>query len=401
MREAYIYDAVRTPRGKGKPDGALFEVPPIQLAVQLLHALQERNDLDTTLVEDIILGCLTQVNEQASDIAKLAGQTAGYPVTVPGVTLDRFCASGLESVNMATAYIMSGQLDLIVAGGVESMSRARLGANGGSWYTDPAVAYPGHYIPQGVAADLIATLNGYTRRDVDEYAALSHHRAAAARRVGKYNKSLIPVKDVNGFTILDHDELIRPETTVESLGKLKPAFEGVGKAGFDCVALQRYPELEDIYHVHHAGNSSGLADGSALVMIGSAKIAEKTGIRPRAKIRSFAVVGSEPTIMLTGPVPSSLKALERAGLSVEDIELFEVNEAFSAIVLYFMQEMKVPLEKINVNGGAIALGHPIGATGAMTLTKLLDELEARNLSLGLCTLCVGGGMGISTIIERI
>jgi acetyl-CoA C-acetyltransferase len=401
MREAYIYDAVRTPRGKGKPDGALFEVPPIQLVVQLLHALQERNDLDTTLVEDIILGCLTQINEQASDIAKLAGQTAGYPVTVPGVTLDRFCASGLESVNMATAYVMSGQLDLIIAGGVESMSRARLGANGGSWYTDPAVAYPGHYIPQGVAADLIATLNGYTRRAVDEYAALSHQRAAAARQAGKYNKSLIPVKDINGFVILDHDELIRPETTVESLGKLKPAFEGVGKAGFDSVALQRYPELDEIYHVHHAGNSSGLADGAALVMIGSAKIAEKTGLQPRAKIRSFAVVGSEPTIMLTGPVPSSLKALERAGLSVEDIELFEVNEAFSAVVLYFMQEMKVPQEKINVNGGAIALGHPIGATGAMTLTKLLDELEARNLSLGLCTLCVGGGMGISTIIERI
>ncbi|MCS6906128.1 MAG: acetyl-CoA C-acetyltransferase [Bacteroidia bacterium] len=401
MREAYIYDAVRTPRGRGKPDGALYEVPPIQLVVQLLHALRERNNLDTNLVEDIILGCLTQINEQASDIAKLAGQTAGYPVNVPGVTLDRFCASGLESVNMAAAYVMSGQIDLIIAGGVESMSRARLGANGGSWYTEPAVAYPGHYIPQGVAADLIATLYGYSRKDVDEYAVLSHQRAAAAQRAGKYNKSIVPVKDVNGFTILDHDELVRPETTVEGLAKLKPAFEAVGKAGFDKVALQRYPELDEIHHVHHAGNSSGLADGAALVMIGSAQIAEKTGLKPRAKIRSFAVVGSEPTIMLTGPVPSSRKALERAGLSVENIDLFEVNEAFAAVVLYYMQEMNIPIEKVNVNGGAIALGHPIGATGAMTLGKLLDELEERNLQLGLCTLCVGGGMGITTIIERV
>lgn len=403
VQEAYIYDAVRTPRGKGKADGALYEVTPTQLVVTVLQALRERNHLDTSKVEDVILGCLTQVMEQASDIAKVAAQAAGYDDSVAGVTLNRFCASGLEAVNQAAAYIMSGMVsDFIIAGGVESMSRVKLGSDGGAWYMDPQVAFPGYFVPQGISADLIATKYGYSRNDVDSFAVESQQRAAAAQAGKRFNKSLITVKDINGFTILDRDETVRGDTTLATLAKLAPSFEAMGHmAGFDSVAIQRYPEVEAIRHVHHAGNSSGIVDGASVVLLGSKRAGEEMGLKPRAKIRSFAITGTEPTIMLLGPMPATRKALQRAGLGKDTIDLYEVNEAFAVVALRFMDEMAIPHDKINVNGGAIALGHPIGATGGMLIGTLIDELERQDKQFGLATLCVGGGMGIATVIERV
>ncbi len=400
----YIYDAIRTPRGKGKPDGSLHEIPPIELLVQLLKELKNRNAFHTEDVEDVILGCVTQIYEQGSNIAKIAVQTAGYSEKVSGVTLNRFCASGLEAVNQAAAYLASGVLGekFVIAGGVESMSRVKIGSDGGAWYMDPKVAIPGYFIPQGISADLIATKFGYSRKDVDTFAYHSHRKAAIATEKGYFKKSLVPVRDVLGEIILDKDETIRPDTTIEKLGTLNPAFETIGKlAGFDEVALQKYPETEKINHVHHAGNSSGIVDGAALVLLGNKKIGEKYNLKPRARIRSFAVTGTEPTIMLLGPAPATRKALKRAGMNLSDIDLIEVNEAFASVVLRFMEDLNVPEEKVNVNGGAIAMGHPLGATGSILLGTVLDELERRDLQTGLVTLCVGGGMGIATIIERV
>jgi acetyl-CoA C-acetyltransferase len=399
--EAYIYDAVRTPRGKGKKDGSLHEVPPVNLVVGLIHALVERNALDTEKVEDLILGCVTQIMEQGSNIAKTCAQAAGMSEKVAGVTLNRFCASGLEAVNQAAAYVMSGMVDLIMAGGVESMSRCEMASDGGSWYMDPQIAFPGYFIPQGISADLIATKFGYSRRDCDEFAAESHRRAAHARQNGYFDKSIVAVKDINGLTILDKDETIRPETTPEKLAELNPSFEMMGQmGGFDAVAIQRYPECETIRHVHHAGNSSGIVDGAALMLIGNEKIGKELGLKPRAKFRSFAVTGTEPTIMLEGPAPASRKALHRAGLKPQDIDLYEVNEAFAVVPMRFMKELGIHHDKLNVNGGAIAMGHPLGATGCMILGTALDELERTDKRFALATLCVGGGMGIATVIER-
>lgn len=403
MEEAYIYDAVRTPCGRGKPDGKLHTVTPVELVKQLIHAILQRNNLTGKEIEDVILGCVTQIHEQGSNISKIAAQAAGLPETVAGVSLNRFCASGLEAINQASAYIRSGMVEkALLAGGVESMSRVPMGSDGGAWYTDPAVAYEGHFIPQGVSADLIATLYGFSRQDVDAYAERSHKRAAQATREGKFQKSLIPIRDGLGRVILDYDENIRPDTSVEKLATLPPSFEEIGKwAGYDAVALLKYPQVEKIHHVHHAGNSSAIVDGAALVLIGSKEWGKSYGLRPRARIVSWAVTGTEPTIMLLGPVPATEKALRRAGLSKDAIDLYQVNEAFAAVVLRFMQALQVPLAKVNVNGGAIAMGHPLGATGAILLTILLDELEAQNLHYGLVTLCVGGGMGIATIIEKL
>jgi acetyl-CoA C-acetyltransferase len=401
-RTAYIYDAIRTPRGKGKSDGSLHEVSPVRLVTTLLQELEHRHHLDTSQVEDVILGCVTQIMEQGSNIAKTAAQAAGYSDKVAGVTLNRFCASGLEAVNQAAAYVMSGQVELLVAGGVESMSRVKMGTDGGAWYMDPDIAFPGYFIPQGVSADLIATKFGFSRRDVDEFAAESQKRAGAAQAAGKFQRSVVPVRDTNGFTILDRDETVRPQTTADTLAGLQPSFEMMGQmGGFDAVAVQRYPEVEKIIHVHHAGNSSGIVDGASAVLVGSEEAGQRLGLKPRARIRSVAVTGTEPTIMLVGPAPASRKALKLAGLTEKDIDLYEVNEAFAAVVLRFMQDMGVPHDKVNVNGGAIALGHPLGATGAMLVGTVLDELEARGQQFGLCTLCVGGGMGIATVIERL
>ncbi len=399
--EVYIYDAIRTPRGKGKPDGSLYEIPPVELLTQLLLELKDKHNLQTEDIEDVIIGCVTQTYEQGSNIAKIATQKANYSHSVAAVTLNRFCASGLEAVNQAAAYISAGIDKFIIAGGVESMSRVKMGSDGGAWFMDPSVAIPGYFIPQGVSADLIATKFGYSRKDVDTFAYHSQMRAANATK-NNYFKSIVPVKDVLGNIILDKDEIIRPNTTVEKLGTLNPAFEIPGKmGGFDSVAIQKYPEVEKINHVHHAGNSSGIVDGSALVLLGNKEIGEKNGMKPRAKIKSFAVIGTEPTIMLLGPAPASRKALKRAKMSKDDIDLYEVNEAFASVVLRFMDDLGVPHEKVNVNGGAIAMGHPLGATGSMLLGTVLDELERRDLATGLITLCVGGGMGIATIIERV
>lgn len=402
MTDAFIYDAVRTPRGKGRASGALHGTTPIHLAVTALQALRDRNRLDTAQVDDVILGCVEPVGEQGANIARVAALVAGYDQFAPGVQINRYCASGLEACNMATAKVMSGQSPLAVGGGVESMSRVPMGTGGGAWPADPAVALPTYFVPQGISADLIATLYGYSRADVDAYALESQRRAAVAWQEGRFAKSIMPVRDVNGLVVLDRDEHMRPETTIESLAKLEPAFKLQGeRAGFDAVALQRYPQLERIEHVHHAGNSSGIVDGAAAVLIGSAEAGQRLGLKPRARIRSFASVGSEPTIMLTGPSFSAEKALKLAGMSCADIDLFELNEAFASVVLRFMEVMDVPHERMNVNGGAIAMGHPLGATGAMILGTLLDELERRNLSTGLATLCVGAGMGTATIIERV
>ena len=402
MTDAFIYDAVRTPRGKGRSSGALHGTTPISLTITALQALRDRNTLDTAFVDDIILGCVEPAGEQGADIARVAAIAAGYHESVAGVQVNRFCASGLEACNMAAAKVMSGQSPLVIGGGVESMSRVPMGTSGGAWAIDPAVAIPTYFVPQGISADLIATLYGHSRSDVDSYAVESQRRAALAWAEGRFAKSIVPVKDVNGCIVLDRDEHMRAETTLESLAKLEPAFKLQGeKYGFDAVAIQRYPEIERMVHVHHAGNSSGIVDGAAAVLIGNAEVGKQLGLKARARIRSFSSIGSEPTIMLTGPSYSAEKALKLAGMKAADIDLYELNEAFASVVLRFMEVMKVSHDKMNVNGGAIAMGHPLGATGAMILGTLLDELERRNLSTGLITLCVGAGMGTATIIERV
>ena len=399
--EAYIYDALRTVRGKGNKKGALMGVTPTELARQTLVALQEKHQLDTSLVNDVILGCVGQVMDQGANIAKSAAQASNYGDHLCGVTLNRFCGSGLESMNQAAAYIKSGFRDLIIAGGVESMSRVAMGSDGGGMFIDPTLAIPGNLVPQGISADLIASKYGYSRQATDEFAAESQRRAAEADAQGRFT-SRIAVKDPNGIDILTTDENIRPGTTVEAMSSLQPAFQMMGAmAGFDDVALDRYPEVETLEHVHHAGNSSAIVDGAAISMIGSKEVGEKMGVKPRFKIRTAAIDGTDPTIMLTGPAPASRKALQQAGMNVGDIDLFEVNEAFSAIPMLFMEEMGVSHDKVNVNGGAIALGHPLGATGCMLAGTLMDELERRDLNTGLVTLCIAGGMGIATIIERV
>ncbi len=401
MSEAYIIDAIRTPRGKGKKDSSLYEVKPISLLTGLLNELQHRHQLDTSKVDDIVLGCVTPVGDQGADIAKTAAVAAGWNDDVAGVQINRFCASGLEAVNMAAMKVRSGWEDLVVAGGVESMSRVPMGSDGGPWALDPETNLHSGFVPQGIGADLIATLDGYTREDVDHFALHSQQKAAQAQASGYFKKSVIPVKDKAGVVILAEDEFIKPNTTAEGLAELNPSFEMMGQMGFDAVALQKYPEAQKIHHVHHAGNSSGIVDGAALVLIASDKAVKEQNLKPRAKILSTALVGTDPTIMLTGPAPAARKALEKAGLSIDDIDLFEVNEAFAAVVMRFIHELKVDPAKVNVNGGAIAMGHPLGATGAMILGTLLDELERQDKKRGLATLCVGGGMGIATIIERV
>lgn len=402
MTEAFIYDAVRTPRGKGRSSGALHEVTPMRLATTALEAVRDRNNLDTSLVDDVVLGCVMPVGEQGADIARVAVIQSGYAETTAGVQINRFCASGLEACNMAAAQVMSGQSQMAIGGGVESMSRVPMGSDGGAWATDPAVAMPTYFVPQGISADLIATKYGFSRDDVDSYAVESQKRAKRSWDEGRFKKSIIPVKDINGLTILDRDEHLRPETTMQSLASLDPSFAVMGEQfGFNSVATQRYPEVERIEHVHHAGNSSGIVDGAAAVLIGNAEAGKKSGLKPRARIRSFASIGSEPTIMLTGPSFAAEKALKLAGMTASDIDLFELNEAFASVVLRFMQALNIPHDKINVNGGAIALGHPLGATGAMILGTMVDELERTGKSTALVTLCVGAGMGTATIIERV
>ena len=401
MTEAYIFDAVRTPRGKGKKDGSLHQATPIWLLRTLLQALQQRNQLDTALVDDLVLGCVTPVGEQGSDIARTAVLDAGWAQTVAGVTLSRFCASGLEAVNLAAAKIMSGMEDMVVAGGVESMSRWAMGTDGGAWYMDPRVNTGTNFVPQGVGADLTATLEGFSRQDLDAFASESHRRAAQAQAEGRFGRSMVAVKDLNGMTWLDRDETIRPGTSVESLAKLNPSFEMMGSMGFDSTALDRYTTVEKILHHHHAGNSSGIVDGAALMLLGSKAAGEKAGLKPRARVRMCAVIGSEPTIMLTGPTPACRKALSRAGMSASDIDLWEINEAFATVPMKTARDLGVSLDRVNVNGGSIAMGHPLGATGAMILGTALDELERTGKSTALATLCVGGGMGIATIIERV
>ena len=401
MREAYIIDAIRTPRGKGKKDGSLHEVKPITLLTTLLNELKDRHHLDTSKVDDIVLGCVTPIADQGGDIAKTAAIAAGWDNDVAGVQINRFCASGLEAVNMAAQKVRSGWEDIVVAGGVESMSRIAMGSDGGPWALDPETNLKSHFVPQGIGADLIATLDGYTRSDVDAFAANSQRKAAAAQAAGYFNQSVVAIKDKAGVTILDQDEFIKPSTTADGLAKLNPSFEMMGAMGFDAIALQQYPEAQKINHVHHAGNSSGIVDGAALVLLASEKEVKEQGLKPRAKVLATALVGSDPTIMLTGPAPAARKALAKAGLTIDDIDLFEVNEAFASVVMRFMTELKVPAEKVNVNGGAIAMGHPLGATGAMILSTLLDELERQGKKRGLATLCVGGGMGSATIIELV
>lgn len=398
---AYIYDAIRTPRGKGKEGGGLNSVTPIWLVRGLLQSLQARNQLDTHLVDDVVLGCVTPIGEQGSDIARIAVIDAGWAESVAGVTQSRFCASGLESINLATAKIMSGMEDIVVAGGIESMSRVKMGTDGGAWYEDPRVSEAVQYVPQGVSADTIATLTGFDRHTLDSFAARSHQKAAHAWDNGYFDKSVIPVYDLDGKLLLDKDEIIRPTTTAESLQALKPSFLQMGQSGYDGIVLKKYTSIESINHVHHAGNSSGIVDGAALVLLGNEAVGQKAGLKPRAKVTMAAVTGSEPTIMLTGTTPACQKALKKAGLTVVDIDLWEINEAFAAVPLKTAHDLGIDLDKVNVNGGAIAMGHPLGATGAILLNTLLDELERRDLQRGLITLCVGGGMGIATIIERV
>jgi acetyl-CoA C-acetyltransferase len=403
MTEAFVYDAVRTPRGRGKSSGSLHGTKPISLVTGLIAEVLARNPgIDRQAVEDVILGVVTPVGEQGADIARTAALAAGFRTSGAGLQLNRFCASGLEAVNIAAQKVRSGWEDLLFAGGVESMSRVPMGSDGGAWAQDPETAYETGFVPQGIGADLIATIEGFSRTDVDTFAAESQTRAAKAIADGAFARSVIPVKDLNGEIVLDHDEFVRPGTTPESLAGLKPSFEGIGEmGGFDAVALQKYHWVEKIDHVHHAGNSSGIVDGAGLVVVGSERVGTDFGLTPRARVVATGVVGSEPTIMLTGPGPSAQKALAKAGLEVADIDLFEVNEAFAAVVMKFMKDLKVPHEKVNVNGGAIAMGHPLGATGSMILGTLIDELERRDLRYGLATLCVGGGMGVATIVERV
>ncbi len=400
--EAYIFDALRTVRGRGNNKGALLGITPTHLTVTLLDELRQRHQLKTELVEDLILGCVTQVMDQGANIAKTAAQQSGYGDQLCGVTLNRFCGSGLEAVNQAAAYVKSGFKDLLIAGGVESMSRVKMGSDGGAMAMDPAVALPGLFVPQGISADLIASKYGYSRPDADAFAAISQQRAAVAQSEGRFNRSRVTVKDINGFTVLDNDENIRPETTAEALAKLDPAFAMIGEmGGFNAVAIDRYPEVDHINHIHHAGNSSAIVDGAAIALIGNETAGEKLGLKPRARIRSMAVYGTDPTMMLVGPAPASRLALQKAGMQASDIDLYEVNEAFAVVPLRFMDDLGVPHDKVNVNGGAISLGHPLGATGCMLLSTLIDELERQNKTTGLVTLCIGGGMGIATIIERI
>jgi len=404
MTDAFVFDAVRTPRGRGRATGALHDRTPVSLVVGLLQALQRRNPgLDPALIDDVVLGVVTPVGDQGADIARIAALAAGLPESVPGVQLNRFCASGLEAVNQAAARVRSGWNDLIVAGGVESMSRVPMGSDGGAWANDPAVAAVTGYVPQGVSADLIATLEGWDRERLDAYAAQSHVRAATAWAEGRFDRSIVPVEAADGSVVLDRDETIRPESTIASLAGLPPAFAAIGEqGGYDALALQRYPELDRIEHQHHAGNSSGIVDGAALVLVGSQAAGERAGLRARARIRSVAVVGSEPTVMLTGPAPASRLALQRAGLGVDDLDLIEINEAFAAVPLRLMRDLDdFPESRTNVNGGAIAMGHPLGATGAMILGTLVDELERTGGRHGLATLCVGAGMGIATVVERV
>lgn len=401
MTEAYIFDALRTPRGKGKKDGALYSVKPVQLVAGLLNALRVHNELDTSQVDDIVLGCVTPVGDQGADIAKTAAMVADWDVSVAGVQLNRFCASGLEAVNLGAMKVRSGFEDLVVVGGVESMSRVPMGSDGGAWVMDPQTNIHSNFVPQGIGADLIATLEGFSRADVDAFALRSQQKAARASADGSFAKSLVPVTDQNGIVLLDHDEFIRGDSTLEGLGKLKPSFEMMGQMGFDSTALRVYSHVERIEHVHTPGNSSGIVDGAALMLIGSEAKGRELGLKPRARIVATAVTGTDPTIMLTGPAPATRKALAKAGLSVDDIDLFEVNEAFASVVMKFMKDMGVSESKVNVNGGSIAMGHPLGATGCAILGTLLDELEKRQLRYGLATLCVGGGMGIATIIERV
>ena len=401
MSEAYIIDAIRTPRGKGKKDGSLHQVKPISLLTGLLNELQARHQFDTSKVDDIVLGCVTPIGDQGADIAKTAAIAAGWDNDVAGVQINRFCASGLEAVNLAAQKIRSGWEDLVVAGGVESMSRVAMGSDGGPWALDPETNMACDFIPQGIGADLIATIDGYSRTDVDQFAEQSQKKAAAAQANGYFNASVIPVKDKAGVVILDKDEFIKPTTTAEGLGKLNPSFATMGQMGFDAIALQKYPEVSTVNHVHHAGNSSGIVDGAAVVLIASEQAIKEQGLKPRAKVLATALVGADPTIMLTGPAPAARKALAKAGLTIDDIDLLEVNEAFAAVVMRFISELNVDPAKVNVNGGAIAMGHPLGATGAMILGTLLDELERQGKKRGLATLCVGGGMGIATIIELV
>jgi acetyl-CoA C-acetyltransferase len=403
MPEAFVYDAIRTPRGRGKKTGSLYEVKPISLIVGLIDEIRRRlPDLDPRRVDDVVLGVVTPVGEQGMDIARTAALVAGLPDTVAGVQVNRFCASGLEAVNIAAQKVRSGYEDLVLAGGVESMSRVPMASDGGAWAMDPETNYATRFVPQGISADLIATIEGYSREDVDRYAVESQARAAKAWANGYFARSVVPVKDRNGLLVLDHDEHVRPGTTMETLAGLAPSFAGIGDlGGFDAVALQRYHWVEKIEHVHTAGNSSGIVDGAALVVVGNEQVGRDLGLTPRARIVAAAVSGSEPTIMLTGPAPATRKALAKAGLSIDRIDLVEVNEAFSAEVLRFLQDLELSPEKVNVNGGAIAMGHPLGATGAMILGTLIDELERRDQRYGLATLCVGGGMGIATIVERL
>lgn len=402
MTECFIYDAVRTPRGKGRASGSLHEVTALELATQVLGAVRDRNKLDTAEVDDVVLGCVSPVKEQGSDIARIAVLNADYDDSVSGVQVNRFCASGLEATNMAAAQVMAGQSDLTIGGGVESMSRVPMGSDGGAWATDPAIAFKSYFTPQGIGADLIATIYGFSRDDVDAYAIESQKRAKNAWDKGHFDNSVVPVKDILGLTLLDRDEHMRPETTMQSLAALDPSFAFMGEAaGFDEVAKQRYPEVEDVNHVHHAGNSSGIVDGAAAILLGNKEIGDKLGLKPRARIRSFASIGSEPSIMLTGPEFVARKALKRAGMDVNDIDIYELNEAFASVVLRFMQALDIDHSKINVNGGAIAMGHPLGATGAMILGTVLDELERTGKETALATLCVGAGMGTATIIERL
>jgi len=401
MTYAMIYDAIRTPRGKGKKDGSLHSIKPVDLLGGLLNQLQARHGFDTAEVDDVVMGCVSPVGEQGSVLPKTALLKAGWNVQVSGVQINRFCASGLEAVNMAAQKVASGWEDLVVAGGVESMSRVAMGSDGGAWAQDPATNAATGFTPQGIGADLIATMSGWGREDVDRFALPSQQRAAAAQAEGRFDRSVMPVLDEIGIALLERDEFIKPRTTMEGLAALKTSFTDMGKMGFDAVALSRYPQVERIDHVHTAGNSSGIVDGAAAVLIGSEAKGKALGLTPRGRIVATALSGADPTIMLTGPMPASRKALAKAGLTVDDIDLFEVNEAFAAVPMRFMWEMNVPHEKVNVNGGAIAMGHPLGATGAMLVGTLLDELERRQLKRGLITLCVGGGMGIATIIERV
>ena len=402
MAEALIYDHVRTPRGRGKPDGSLHTATTLHLAATALKAIKDRNHLEAGQVDDVVMGCVDPVGEAGGDIARMGALVAGFGDAVPGVQINRFCASGLDSVNVAAAQIMAGQHDLTIGGGVESMSRVGIGASGGAWPVDPAIAIPAYFMPQGVSADLIATKYGFSRDDVDAYAVESQRRAAAAWKDGRFKNSIAPVRDINGLTMLDRDEHMRPAADMQSLAALKPSFAMMGEqGGFDAVAIQAHPEVERINHVHHAGNSSGIVDGAAAVLLGSKEAGDKHGFKPRGRIRAFANIGSEPAMMLTGPVDVTKKLLARAKMSISDIDLFEVNEAFASVVLRFLQAFGLDASKVNVNGGAIALGHPLGATGAMILGTALDELERTGKSTALITLCIGGGMGTATIIERI